>query len=81
MGIEVVHHYDHLCSIGIVFFEDLLHEKCPILLGPVFGHFQQSLASERLISNEQVGATLLLIGVVFSCNLSRRGLVREDTCL
>ncbi len=73
VGIEIVHHYDHLRGIGILFFENLLHEECPILLGPIFRHFQKSLTSERFIGNEQVRAAFFLVGVVFPRDLSRLG--------
>ena len=54
-----------------MFFEDLLHKQRPILLGPLFCDFQHPLASERFIDNEEVGAPLFLIAVVFPCHLSR----------
>src|SRR5712691_5678119 len=73
VGIEIVHHYDHLRGIGILFFENLLHEECPILLGPIFRHFQKPLTSERFIGNEQVRAAFFLVGVVFPRDLSRLG--------
>jgi hypothetical protein len=43
----------------------------------VFRHFQQPLASEWFIGNEQVGAALFLVAVVFPRNLSRLGWLRR----
>ena len=52
-----------------MFFEDFLHEERPILLRALLGHFQGAFACEWFIGNEQVGAALFLVGVVFARDL------------
>src|SRR5437588_6141093 len=73
MGIEVIHDQDDFLGIGILLVKNFLHESCPILFGPVFSYLEIALPSERLISNEEIGTALFLIGVVFSCDLARLG--------
>lgn len=73
MRIQIVHHQNDFLRLRIVFFQHLLHEACPVLLCPVFGHFQVAFASQRLIGNEEVGTSLFLIGVVFPRDLSGFG--------
>ncbi len=74
--IEVVHYYDHLLNLWIVLLKHLLHEKCPVLLRAVLGDFQKPFASQWLIGNEQIGAALFLITVVFPCDLAWPGWLR-----
>jgi hypothetical protein len=42
----------------------------------VLGHFQAAFPRQWFVGNEQIGAALLLIGVVFPRDLSRLGWLR-----
>jgi hypothetical protein len=45
VGIEVVHDHHDFCHLGIVHFEDFLHEERPVLLGALTGHGEKPFAS------------------------------------